>query len=212
VVRAGAYLEPEDPAGDTPVYVATARKFLDLAICLIENGASLRHKNKAGNLVMVLACQEGAIDIVRAMLNADKQQPPIVDLPQWRNGVNPLISAVFNKRRGVVHLLLAYRADPTVVDHQGHSALHVAAQQRDVSLIKELRAAQEQLQQQAGTGASDRGGVIFRAVEDAISLLGDQPGADAAIKLLSKILRNLVEHPEVVSCNPCLFECNTLHI
>jgi hypothetical protein len=226
LVRADAHLEPEDPAGDTPVYVAIARGFLELAVCLVEHGAGLRHRNQAGNLAVVLAAQEGHVDVVRAMLNADKASPPLVNLPQWRNGVTPLISAVFNNRDGMIRLLLAYGADPTIVDHQGHSALHCAAQQHNLALVSDLKDAhtrlqkqkqkqnqkqQQQQQQQQGRrgGGRSRGSsstpviLKFPDITRAVAVLSRQSheASSKQLRLLGKIFENLVTNPEtMVSC------------
>ena len=90
---------------------------------------------------MVLACQEGHLEIVRLMLETDTKYPLLANLQQPRNGVTPLISALYNHKMEITKLLLEHQADPTILTSNGQSALHLAASNRDAVAVGLLRAA-----------------------------------------------------------------------
>uniref|UniRef100_A0A8C5LVY4 Uncharacterized protein n=1 Tax=Leptobrachium leishanense TaxID=445787 RepID=A0A8C5LVY4_9ANUR len=106
----------------TPVFLAAceqARDCADMCLRLLEKGADPNSWNpKTGRTALMEASREGAVDLVRAIL-------------QKGGDVNQRWNAVHFAARGgyleVLKVLSAYGADMTATNLQGNTALHCAA-------------------------------------------------------------------------------------
>jgi len=144
VLTGGAVVNARTRAGLTALSVAIIRGYDDIALLLIEKGASLdardrsgdRENQHPGNSPVHYAAIYGRTRVLQAML-ARGVSPNLRD----RNGRTLLMLAAENGHRETVQLLLQHGADPAARSALGETALQLARRWGDPELVRLLQTA-----------------------------------------------------------------------
>jgi ankyrin repeat protein len=145
VLTGGAVVNARTKSGLTALSIAVIRGYDEIALLLIEKGASLDARDKSGdrenrtpgNSPVHYAAIYGRTRVLKAMLDRGVS-PNLRD----RNGRTLLMMAAENGHRETVKLLLERGADPKTRSALGDTALDAARRSGDAEI---LRMIQEQL-------------------------------------------------------------------
>ena len=142
LLDAGANPNVTLQSGARPVIVAMQYKHTDTALALLEGGAHLDVRDRAGNTVLHLAAQVGDLELVHALVakGVDPNvRTPKAAMPQGGRGgggggrgapageQTPLMVAARSDHEDVMRALVAAGADPSLRAQDGTSLLMAAA-------------------------------------------------------------------------------------
>ncbi len=146
---------------DLDIFEASATGRLDVLQRLLEADPKvLAHISPDGFTPLHLACFFGHPDVVKALLDRGAPVNPVADNPMQ---VRPLHSAAahHDARTSLVicGMLIEHGADVNAIQQGGFTALHAAAQQGNLELVKLLvdSGADPSMKTEAGKEASDIG-------------------------------------------------------
>ena len=100
---------------------------------LVEKGADLHLANDEGATPLIIASQEGHLEVVKSVV----EKGAVVDQPA-NDGARALTQASFNGHLGVVHFLLSAGANINHLNTNGLSPLFGAAQRGHLDVVKLL--------------------------------------------------------------------------
>jgi len=92
---------------------------------LLDNIPNLSVKNRMGSTPLIIASNNGQIDIVRYILNHPKFNKSDIDMQDF-NGDTALIIAASRINIELVRLLLEHGANPNIANNQGYNALMIS--------------------------------------------------------------------------------------
>lgn len=132
----GSDVNELDEFNATPIHYAIAHKHLDLALALINHGASLIAQNREGTTPLQSAIEHGLQDFAARLAIDDPRVLHVSD----HHGNEPLWTAAFNARGSysLVVLLLHLGADPHHQNRVGFTPIDVASRIGDDSLLEIL--------------------------------------------------------------------------
>ncbi len=107
---------------------------LAVAKMLLESGAEVNAKKKSGKTALMMAVDQGALDMAKLLL--DKAADPNV---QANDGRTPLMSAASHGRADMIELLLQHRGDINVQGKDGRTAVTEAMAKNRFDVVKLLR-------------------------------------------------------------------------
>jgi ankyrin repeat protein len=132
----------EEVVGATPLMSASMNGLTEIGELLIKNKANVNEKNYDGQSALHWACEQGHVDFVELLIeNGADVNAKCIAGPQGAlndpfigpllikstfAGGTPLMSASFKGKEEVVLLLLQNKADPTLLNDHGESALDLA--------------------------------------------------------------------------------------
>ena len=161
---------------------AVTNNDLKTAHWCLDQGADINATNSKGATALIIAAQDGYIDIVNLLL---KRGATIEN--HKKNGVTALMTAVRYGYTDIVNSLLNYKASTVCVDKRGWTPLIIAARRRDrTEIVKTL------LKHKAATDVVD--------LNDCTALM------HAARKGRTDIVKTLLKHKaatDVVDLNGC---------
>lgn len=142
VLARGAVVNARTKSGLTALSIAVIRGYDDIALLLIERGASLDARDKSGdrenrhpgNSPVHYAAIYGRTRVLQAML-ARGVSPNLRD----RNGRTLLMMAAENGHRDTVKLLLERGADPNARSALGDTALDAARRSGDPEILRMIQ-------------------------------------------------------------------------
>lgn len=142
VLTGGAVVNARTRAGLTALSVAVIRGYEDIALLLIEKGASLDARDKSGdrdnqhpgNSPVHYAAIYGRTRVLQAMLDRGVS-PNLRD----RNGRTLLMLAAENGHHDTVRMLLERGADPNARSALGETALELAQRRGDLETVRLLQ-------------------------------------------------------------------------
>ena len=142
VLTGGSVVNARTRAGLTALSVAVIRGYEDIALLLIEKGASLdardrsgdRENQHPGNSPVHYAAIYGRTRVLEAMLDRGVS-PNLRD----RNGRTLLMLAVENGHRDTARMLLRRGADPNARSALGETALELAKRRGDTEMMRLLQ-------------------------------------------------------------------------
>eukprot|EP01063_Lacrimia_lanifica_P027265 TRINITY_DN3805_c2_g1_i1.p1 TRINITY_DN3805_c2_g1~~TRINITY_DN3805_c2_g1_i1.p1 ORF type:complete len:744 (+),score=171.01 TRINITY_DN3805_c2_g1_i1:131-2362(+) len=128
---AGWQVDVQDYDARTPLHIAAAHGHAGVAGYLITKGARVHHKDRSGHTPLVVAIMNQKEEVAKVIAQAGGT----LGMPPDR--VTQLLhSAIVNKERGQVELLVQFGASLTATDHNRMTPLTVAVQQGSVDLVK----------------------------------------------------------------------------
>jgi ankyrin repeat protein len=138
----------EAARGFTPLHIAAANGYRDIAEFLLAHGADVNAKNNDGWTPLYIAANYGQGDIAGLLLagNADVNAKD-------EDGRAPLYIAVYEGHKDMAELLLTHGADVNVRKNDGLTPLHVAAYQghKDVAELLLAHGADVNARSKAGS-------------------------------------------------------------
>ena len=112
-----------DGKSDTPLIRAVDHGHLDVASCLIDQGARVNHVGSRARTALHVACFDGKEELAQLLLERGAD-PALVD----EDGETAVNGACFHGRVGVVGCLLRHGGSPIdLPDRLGYTPLHSAA-------------------------------------------------------------------------------------
>jgi ankyrin repeat protein len=141
-------------SGETALIIVTKRRDSGWMSLLLNRGANVDAKDRAGSTPLIAAAELGFSDGVQLLL-ARKANPNLSN----NSGETALIKAVQRRDANSVRALLAAGANPDITDNiSGLSARDYAEQDRRAGLIaRMIKDADEKKKAGAGTGAQPAG-------------------------------------------------------
>ncbi|KAJ3606565.1 hypothetical protein NHX12_026086 [Muraenolepis orangiensis] len=121
----------------TPLHLATYLSLPSTVQSLVEKGASLEPQDRDGNTPLHVACQHGWIDCAASMTwgVSPGKLTPVLETQNWK-GLACLHVATVNGHHQLVKLLVKKGADLNIQEGtSGKTALHLAVERHDVSLV-----------------------------------------------------------------------------
>jgi len=120
--------------GQNALMWAASERHPAVTEALVQRGADVHTRSKAGFTALMFAAQQGDVASARILLAAGAKPNDVVP----RNGLTPLIVASAMGSPEVAEVLLDNGADPNAVDATGFTSLHHAA--RDKDAVRTVRA------------------------------------------------------------------------
>ncbi|KAK8803260.1 hypothetical protein WA158_000954 [Blastocystis sp. Blastoise] len=123
LLESGARIDDVDERGYTALYYAVREGRNDVAQLLIESGASVDITLNGGFSVLMYAANNGNCDMIRLLstkldINAQDDE-----------GLTPLMIVCRNKQVDALQLLLSMRANPSIINKDGSTALCICIQE-----------------------------------------------------------------------------------
>uniref|UniRef100_A0A8D3C8R1 Ankyrin 1, erythrocytic b n=1 Tax=Scophthalmus maximus TaxID=52904 RepID=A0A8D3C8R1_SCOMX len=125
--------------GYTPLHIAAKQNQMEVASCLLQNGASPNAESLQGITPLHLASQEGRPDIVALLISKQAN----VNLGN-KMGYTPLHQAAQQGHTDIVTLLLKNGAEPNEITSNGTSPLGIAKRLGYISVIDVLKLVTEE--------------------------------------------------------------------
>jgi len=153
----------KDSAGETPLHLAAAKGFEDVARLLLVHKAKVNAQDSDGRTPLHLAAQGGHKGVLELLL-ASNAEVNAKDNKGW----TPLHFAASLGRKDVAEMLLADRAEVNAADASGDTPLHLAAFEghADVAEVLLTERAEVNAQDNEGwtplCGAAQRGGAATK--------------------------------------------------
>uniref|UniRef100_A0A7N6B9Y8 Ankyrin-1 n=1 Tax=Anabas testudineus TaxID=64144 RepID=A0A7N6B9Y8_ANATE len=133
--------------GYTPLHIAAKQNQMEVASCLLQNGASPNSESLQGITPLHLASQEGRPDMVALLISKQAN----VNLGN-KNGLTPLHLVAQEGHVGIADTLVKQGASVYAASRMGYTPLHVACHYGNIKMVKFL------LQQQAHVNSKTRMG------------------------------------------------------
>lgn len=127
-------LSQQNVYGNTPLLSAIANNCREVAIALLEEGASCFIKNKKEETALFLAVEQGNSELVQLLIDRYKAPVNIVT----KDGRMPLFVAVEKGYRNTTKALLRGGACLLSVNKEGLTIIHVAAKQSNTVILQDL--------------------------------------------------------------------------
>lgn len=120
-----------DGEQQTPLHVATIGGHYEFVRLMMENGANINAVDEKGRTALHYAAMGGHAEIVLLLL----LRGTLVDPRDKRAKMTPLHWAVDNDCLPIVEFLLAHKADKTLTDKKGKTALDLASDSDVIQLL-----------------------------------------------------------------------------
>ena len=128
----GATLDDKDELGDTPLLLAAQNGHIELVYKLITLGANVNHRNHEGNDTWNYAIDSEDNDLLETLLSACLDNE--IDMTNRQ----PLCIAASSGRYDKIEFLLKLKQDPLVCDWDGNTFLHHAAMNDKYEVIEKF--------------------------------------------------------------------------
>ncbi|XP_046564994.1 putative ankyrin repeat protein RF_0381 [Haliotis rubra] len=127
-------VDSSDRYGRTAVMEAVKQGYEQVFDILVGYGCDISHIDNDGNNVLHVACRGGHVAMVEHVLSQTN-----VDInSRGKDGATPLMFAARGRHRGVFDLLVAKRADASLLDDKGNNILHVACMGGHVGMVEHV--------------------------------------------------------------------------
>ncbi len=171
LLNAGADANLANENGGTPLMYAVLGGDFEIVDMLLRRGADLNAKADNGWTATMIAAAKGYDHILKLLL-ARGADPNAPDVYQW----TPLMRAGYENRSSVVELLLQDdRVNINRRGENGFTALHLAATQGHVEIVRLLLARGADRDLRDARGRTARQIAAQRAQSDLIDVFGDVP-------------------------------------
>lgn len=168
LIALGAEIDKVAEGGATPLQAAAGRRNREACDVLLKAGASVNSFGSSDKTPLFIACYQGNIGVVRALL-ANDADPSLCSRDDWSNGWSPLHAAAdsvdiskllveshaainYQKHDGwapihlaagwghqdVVQFLLGEGADPNILNEDGNAPLHIAIKRGRHDVLKTM--------------------------------------------------------------------------
>jgi len=155
ILNYGAEINARDRSGRTPLIIASALGYTDLAKLLIDRGADICATDNLQISVLHEAISSGCESLVRLLLGChgnDQDPDEFVNTRDLIRGETALHVAARTDCSSILDLLLKHGADINVVDSTGCAPLHTAVQHIHLASAEKLISAGANLNQRHSTG------------------------------------------------------------
>ncbi|KTC94753.1 ankyrin repeat-containing protein [Legionella geestiana] len=127
-------LDEPDSTGNTPLHAAADAGHLEVLRYLSSHGADINRRNHEGATPLLTVCEgDSDICLVRHLVDNGAD----IEIPD-DSGFTPLLTAVWADKEDIAKYLLDKGASPHKTEASGKGALHFAAENDNVELIKRL--------------------------------------------------------------------------
>jgi ankyrin repeat protein len=159
LIEKGADINARTLVGDSSISLAVWKDATDTAKLLIDHGVDFSRADTFGDIVLIDAVRNGNVALTRAFLDKN-----IAVDHQNKKGLNALMCAASGNHAECAKLLLEAKANPTLKDEQGETALDKAKASSNDSIVAMLQVAVDQYEHAdnnavaaaEGVAASDR--------------------------------------------------------
>ncbi|XP_068433133.1 NF-kappa-B inhibitor epsilon [Clinocottus analis] len=124
----------------SPLHLATYLNLADVVKGLVDKGASLELQDQEGNTALHVSCQHGQTECATEMTRevSPSKLAPVLETQNWR-GLACLHLATLNRQHQIMKLLVKKGGDLNIQEGtSGKTALHLAAEQHDITSVKLL--------------------------------------------------------------------------
>jgi ankyrin repeat protein len=127
-------IDEANPGGTTPLLDALGKKHVEVAMCLLDEGANPTKADEDGDAALHLAARKGCLAVVERIIEIDA-----VDInARGAKGFTPLMQASASGHITVAKCLLDKGAEVTTADENGDAALHLAARKGYLAIVTRI--------------------------------------------------------------------------
>ena len=123
LINCGAFIDPQDNSGKTPLMMACQRGDANICQLLIDNDASMSIFDMSGSTALHFASMGRSNSCLRIILGCEKTNKDSVDF--FNN--TPLHLACMNGSTTMVRILLSSDADPGIENRAGHKPVDLVS-------------------------------------------------------------------------------------
>ena len=131
-------IEKSNLKGDTPLIIAASHCDIEMINMLLAREANIYAKNKLGHNSVHVACKNGNINVLQAILEKHSIEHSRILRERDLQGNTPLLLAKTAPSNALilVEYLISMNADVRVSDHHGNKLLHLYNEVDDVELCE----------------------------------------------------------------------------
>jgi len=127
------FIDTQDYMGNTPLMLAVCS--LDLVRYLLSKEADINKFQYQGKCILHRACKLGAMDVIEYIV---KNHPKLLEITSSDYAHTPLIDAIRYGQTDAGKYLIRNKANLQHADDEGNTALHWAAREKNMEIVKEL--------------------------------------------------------------------------
>ena len=132
LLNCGAFVDPRDDSGKTPLMLACQKNDNPMCMLLIDNGASVRAVDSNGESPLHHAARGRCLSCIRTLLRQPREDPDWIDFL----GNTPLHTACQAGSHTAVRFMLTSGADPDIKNRYGDMPIDLVS--RDNSRLRSL--------------------------------------------------------------------------
>ena len=134
------YVNARNNSGITPLMITCYNGHMNVATYLVEHGANIHLQDEDGDTCLHFAAQRGHVEVVSQLLAVGAKENPDYVNARDNSGITPLMRTCSDGHMNAVTYLVEHGAKINLLNKNGDTCLHCAAEGGHVEVVSKLLA------------------------------------------------------------------------